>query len=1008
MTRYSQSPREAAEPTPLLRPGTTSFKSLISQKKPTLIGAWNVRTLRETGKCAQAAKEMKQYGLAILGMCEVRWNTFGELELQTGETFLYSGKEKEDDPHEAGVALMLSKEASRSLMEWEPVSDRIIKARFESKFQKVSLIMCYAPTNNAEEEDKELFYRQLQATVDKTPRRDVQIIMGDMNAKVGSDNTGREREMGTQGLGNMNENGELLADFCANNELAIGGTLFPHRRIHKATWVSPDHQTENQIDHVLVQRRWRSSLQDVKARRGADIASDHHLVVAKLKMKLSARKKQRNPRIRFDVKKLRTKETRETFQITLRNRFEVLREEDNEGESVENTWSTLKHAIVEACEENLGRPPPNRKPWIKDETWQKVEERKKLKQDLNQARTRQQKQCAANRYNEMAKEVKKQLREDKRAFFNEMAEQAETAAGKGDLKALYTTTRLMSGRRNNPNRPVRDKRGQLLTSVERQLERWKEHFQEVLNRPTPLNPPQLEQGDPLDINTGEITQNEIRKALKSLKNDKAAGKDNIPAEALKEGGETVLNQLHTLLNMVWATEEIPLDWRKGLLVKLPKSGDLSQCNKWRGITLLSIPSKVLTRIMLERMKDAIDKRLREEQAGFRKERSCTDQIATLRNIVEQTIEWQTSLYICFVDFEKAFDSVDRESIWSILRHYGVPAKMVNIIQQLYDGFSCQVIHDGRLSEEFLVTTGVRQGCLLSPLLFLVVLDWVTRMAYAGSGKGIQWTLTSRLEDLEFADDLALVSHRLQDMQGKVRALEETGQRVGLRISQEKTKILRVNNQQQEPLKIGEREIEEVDEFTYLGSKISGSGGTEEDIKARIRKAQHSFMMLRPVWRSTALSRKTKLRLFSSNVESVLLYGSETWRVTSYGSNKIQAFINRCLRYILRIQWFDKVPNQELWRRASQEPVAVHIKRRKWRWIGHTLRKGQDNITRQALEWNPQGKRKRGRPRQTWRRCLHAELKTAGLSWEEAKKRARDRTKWRSTVQALCSTRRTED
>ena len=118
---------------------------------------------------------------------------------------------------------------------------------------------------------------------------------------------------------------------------------------------------------------------------------------------------------------------------------------------------------------------------------------------------------------------------------------------------------------------------------------------------------------------------------------------------------------------------------------------------------MSIPSKVLKRIMLDRMKDTLDKVLREEQAGFRKERSCTDQIATLRIIVEQSIEWQSSLYVCFIDFEKAFDSIDRESIWNILLHYGVPEKFVNIIKQIYDGFTCQVIHNGRLSDDFDIT-----------------------------------------------------------------------------------------------------------------------------------------------------------------------------------------------------------------------------------------------------------------------------------------------------------------
>ena len=218
-----------------------------------------------------------------------------------------------------------------------------------------------------------------------------------------------------------------------------------------------------------------------------------------------------------------------------------------------------------------------------------------------------------------------------------------------------------------------------------------------------------------------------------MKNGKAAGVDNIPAEALKEGGDVIVESLHQLLNLVWTEEEIPNDWKKGLLVKLPKSGDLSKCDKWRGITLLSIPSKVLTRVLLDRMKDAIDQELRDEQAGFRKERSCTDQIATLRVIVEQSIEWQTSLYVCFVDFEKAFDSVDQQTIWNILSYYGVPDKFINIIRLLYEEYTCQVVHNGKLSDEFAVTTGVRQGCLLSPLLFLVVLDWVTKTAYTSSG-----------------------------------------------------------------------------------------------------------------------------------------------------------------------------------------------------------------------------------------------------------------------------------
>ena len=118
---------------------------------------------------------------------------------------------------------------------------------------------------------KEAFYEQLQTVLDKVPKRDIKILMGDLNAKIGSDNTGKDLIMGVQALGEMNENGELFTDLCAFNELVIGGSVFPHKKIHKATWVSPDGKTENQIDHITISRKWRRSLMDTQVKRGADV-----------------------------------------------------------------------------------------------------------------------------------------------------------------------------------------------------------------------------------------------------------------------------------------------------------------------------------------------------------------------------------------------------------------------------------------------------------------------------------------------------------------------------------------------------------------------------------------------------------------------------------------------------------------------------------------------------------------------------------------------------------------
>ena len=233
----------------------------------------------------------------------------------------------------------------------------------------------------------------------------------------------------------------------------------------------------------------------------------------------------------------------------------------------------------------------------------------------------------------------------------------------------------------------------------------------------------------------------------------------------------------------------------------------------------------------------------------------------------------------FVDFEKDFDSINREVLWKLLRQYGLPVKIVTIIRALYEGFSAQVVHNGQKTEPLSIRTGVRQGCLLSPLLFLVILDWVTEIAFA-TRRGIQWSFMKSLEDLDFSDDLAQLSHRIQDMR-KTRhgALEEQGAKVGLKINAARTKLMRIGTRRGDSVLIERERIEEVDEFTYLGSILSKKGGTDEDIQARIGKARQAFAMLKPTWRSTVLTTGTKLRIFGSNVKVVLLYGSETRRLT---------------------------------------------------------------------------------------------------------------------------------
>lgn len=207
-----------------------------------------------------------------------------------------------------------------------------------------------------------------------------------------------------------------------------------------------------------------------------------------------------------------------------------------------------------------------------------------------------------------------------------------------------------------------------------------------------------------------------------------------------------------------------------------------------------------------------------------------------------------------------------------------------------------------------------------------------------------------------------------------------------------------------PITLEGKTLEEVETFTYLGSVINKQGGTDMDVKERIRKARTAFIQLRNIWSSKELSVKTKVRIFNTNVKAVLLYGAETWRTTVTTITKLQVFINSCLRKILHIHWPETISNSELWQRTNQLPAEEEIKKRRWGWIGHTLRKPAGNTTRQALRWNPQGKRKRGRPRNTWRRDLEADMKNMGVNWSQLERKALDRDAWRSLVGGLCPRR----
>ena len=985
-----------------IRKEARAWKSqLLTAKARTKIGTWNVRTLYSAGKLAQVLNEMKRYHVDIMGINEMRWTDCGKME-SDGFTIYYSGGNK----HERGVGIILTAEMARAVIAWEPVNDRIITIRLQTKYMKITLIQVYAPTNAADDKEKDEFYEVLQAIMDGTPEHDMKLFLGDCNAQVGKDNTGWEETMGREAIGTRNENGERLLSYCSSNKLKVGGSIFKHRDIHLGTWRSPNGQTVNQIDHICYSRRWASSVQDVRAYRGADVGSDHYLVMATLKVKLKVKGNKKMHKI-LDIDNLRSEITQCQFRLELNNRFSALEQSnDNSEQGIEETWTAVRDTIVNTAQEVIGYRRGTRKErWITKHTWAAIDERRQLKAKKEQAfKTGTKTDEAIEAYRTKDKEVKSRCRVDKEAWFGEKLVEAETAAGRGDSKTLYRIVKELSGKATQ-KLPINDANGKPLKTQEEQANRWKEHFQAVLNCSEPNDNQDLDTGcgEKLKIEDGDITIEEVIRAIKKLKNGKSAGVDGIQAELLKNGGDEMVKKITTLCNQVWKLEQVPKDWKDGIIIPLPKKGDLKDCNNWRGIALLSVPGKVMSGIILERIKAAIDCSLRQQQAGFRKGRSCCDQIFTLRHIIEKVTALDTNLIINFIDFKKAFDCLHRPAVWKILTCYGIPEKIIRVIQNFYKGSRCAVRSDGKIGDWFQIITGVKQGCLLSPLIFLIVMDWILKHALDKNSVGLDWVDGRKLADLDFADDIALLSETWTEMQKITNKVEDEAKKVGLHINTQKTKLVKIGKiEDVRTIQAGGGQVEEVEQFCYLGSVITNDSSCDKEIKTRLGKANTTFGRLTNIWRNKSLNVKVKVRLYDSLVLSTLKYGAETWSMTAANMKKLEAAHHKWLRRILGITWRDMVTNEEVRKRTGMGKIEDTLRKSRLRWFGHMHRMDTNRLPKQVLHWTPrEGKRRRGRPRKNWNSTIVEDLRTIAMSWEEAETSAGDRTIWRSCV-ARCA------
>ena len=449
--------------------------------------------------------------------------------------------------------------------------------------------------------------------------------------------------------------------------------------------------------------------------------------------------------------------------------------------------------------------------------------------------------------------------------------------------------------------------------------------------------------------------------------------------------------------------------------------DRAMCGNSRGISLLSIAGKVFAKILLNRLLNISENILPESQSGFRSNRSTVDMIFAARQLFEKSREQHRDLYVAFIDLSKAFDSVDRNLLWLILLRSGCTERFVQLIASLHNGMSVRIRVGDDLSDPFEVSRGVKQGCVLAPILFNIYVQCITRLLANKLDKHCQISLNYRMDrnlfdqrklkaktkiaqshllELQYADDCAMVADSQEFLQTVLSHTSDLYRKLGLNINIGKTEYMQncaPSSQLLAPLHIDNVPLKEVQSFKYLGSHISSNCHLDDEISYRVQQANRAFGRLSTrVFHNKNLTVSTKVSVYNAIVLSSLLYGSETWTLYRQQMRSLESFHMRSLRRILGVTWKDKVPNTEVLRRTGSVSVENVIHRNYLRWLGHTVRMDDTRLPKQFLYGElSHGTRSAGRPLKRYRDQVLSSLRACHLDSNSFETLARERTKWRS-------------
>ncbi|KAI5734809.1 hypothetical protein M8J77_010675 [Diaphorina citri] len=706
------------------------------------------------------------------------------------------------------------------------------------------------------------------------------------------------------------------------------------------TWKCPNsHLGEFQIDHVAITYTSQKEITNVKVRKEANIETDHYLTTIKLNFIPDNKKrtpKMKIPRIDTKILKLKKQESVQKLEIK------------------SNEWQDMKEAIIKSAQEIAPLKKQSKNKW-----WNEICEETIAKRLISWKKWHSsKKEEDYNAFKEQRNETAKIIRGVKRKYEKDQLAQIEEDFQKNNTRSFYKTFKSNLKTFQHQNLCFRKENGELALNDEENCEILADYFKTLLNCEEPTQKFAAVRQTITSENSLPPNTEELAVIIDGMKNEKSPGEDGIVAEIWKAVNVNTLEKLESLMKQIWQTEQIPLEWKIALIHPIHKKGDKSDPNNYRGISLLQVTYKIFSKALQNRLEKQVDEQIGEYQAGFRRGRSCVEQIANLKFILRHRKLRGQHTFVTFVDFKKAYDSIDRETLLiNTLREFKVDAKTTALIHQTLTDTESKVKFAGIASKPFKIQTGLRQGDGISCILFNCILEKVIREWRKKNMKGgIKNIKIGRDKDLEidclaFADDLAILSDNITDATKKINNLKEIAEKTGLQISFEKTEYITDVEKAPKQIKTKYGQINRVAKFKYLGEIIQPNGLDKEANKVRARKMETAFQLTRNIYSKKCLSINAKIRHYNTVIKPECMYASECLALnTAKQLEEIEKKERKIIRRILGPKHENGIwklrSNKEIYDKI--EKIGDSMRKRRVQYYGHLERMEGSRLTKKLF------------------------------------------------------------